>query len=208
MDQDEAGRRIAELEDELKRRDRRIEELKADLDESRALVHRMSEHVEDRSGIIDAWIEGFEMVLSDDGEWTTSPFLKYHDEIVDKYGKLLRKWNKFVPEYNAAILKRNVGRPLAASEAQQADVLKRHKRGESLRSIADDMSLGLRTVRTIVDRADGVDRTTAKHLARIKPEDMAAWKSRKRTRDALPRRVNALLKDKADLLKEAKGLGG
>ena len=51
MDQDEAERRIAELEDELKARDRRIEELKREVDEGRDLVRRMEEHVEDRNGI-------------------------------------------------------------------------------------------------------------------------------------------------------------
>ena len=197
--------RIAELEDELKQRDRRIEELKREVDEARDLIRRMEEHIEDRSGIIDSWVEAFEMVSHDDG-WSWEPFIDRYDDTVNKYNALLRKWNKFVPEYNATILKRNVGRPLAASGAQQADVLKRRKRGESLRHIAEETNLGLNTVRTIIDKKDGVDRTTGKHLERVAPESMAAWKARKRTRDALPRRVNALLKDKRDLLKEAKGL--
>jgi hypothetical protein len=76
--------RIADLEDALKQRDRRIVELKHDLDE-------------------------------------------------------------------ATVRPRNVGRPLAASEAQCATVLKLHKAGTSLRAIAEETSLGLRTVRTIVD---------------------------------------------------------
>lgn len=90
--------RVAELEDELKQRDRRIEKLKHELDEARDLVRR-----------------------------------------------------------------------------------KRRKRGESLQHIADETSLGMQTVRTIIGKANGTDRTTGKHLARIKPEDMAAWRARKRT---------------------------
>ena len=211
MDQDEAERRIAELEDEFKARDRRIEELKREVDEGRDLVRRMEEHVEDRNGIIDSWIEGFEMVLSDDGEWSFSPFMDRHNDMLEKYCALLRKWNRFVPEFNAAIFKRNVGRPLDASDAQRAHVLKLRGQGRSLRGIADDLNLSLSTVRTVLGQYSqgkdrGKDRTTRKHLQRIKPEDMTTWKARKRTRDALPRRVNALLKDKSDLLKEAKGL--
>ena len=200
-----AADRIAELEDELKQRDRRIDELKRELDDARDLIRRLEEHVEDRSGIIDGWVEAFEMVLEGD-EWSWGPFIDRHNETVGKYAALVRKWNKFVPEYNAAVLKRNVGRPLAASEAQQADVLRRRKRGESLQYIADETNLTMRTVRTVIEKANGTDRTTGKHLERVAPENMAAWKARKRTRDALPRRVNALLNDKRELLKEAKGL--
>ena len=39
-------------------------------------------------------------------------------------------WNRFVPDYNAIVAPRNVGRPLAASEAQVATVLKLHKAGK------------------------------------------------------------------------------
>ena len=147
------------------------------------------------------------MVLDDDdGKWTWDPSIKDYNVYTDKYLALLRDWNRFVSEYNAVVQPRPVGRPLEASEAQQVDVLKRRKRGESLQHIADETSLGMQTVRTIIGKANGTDRTTGKHLARIKPEDMAAWRARKRTRDALPRRLNAHLKDKAELLKEAKGL--
>ena len=194
--------RVAELEDELKQRDRRIADIKRELDESRDLVRRMEEHVEDRGGLFDSWIEAFGMIMTDDGGWTWGPFIDRHNELVDDYNKLLRDWRKWARAY----FPNPIGRPLQASEAQCADVLQRRKRGESLQAIADETNLGMRTVRTIIERDRGTDRTTGKHLARVKPEDMAAWKARKRTRDALPRRVNALLKDKAELLKEAKGL--
>jgi hypothetical protein len=68
------------------------------------------------------------------------------------------------PDYNADVLKRNAGRPLAASEAQVEEVLKLR----SLRGIAEDTSLGLPIVRTIIDKGDSRDRTSIKHLQRIR----------------------------------------
>ena len=128
--------------------------------------------------------------------------------MVDKHNALVREWNRFVPEYNAMVRPRNVGRPLAASDAQVAEVLKLHKAGGSLRGIAEDTSLGLATVRTIVSQKDGTDRTTVKHLERIAPDRAAAarWRARKRTRDALPKRINETLAKGRELVKEAKGL--
>jgi hypothetical protein len=78
----------------------------------------------------------------------------------------------------------------------------------SLRAIAEETSLTLRTVRTIIGRAQGTDRTTMKHLARIDPDRAraASWKARKRTRDALPKQINESLKTGRELIKAAKGL--
>jgi hypothetical protein len=103
---------------------------------------------------------------------------------------------------------RNVGRPLAASEAQRAAVLKLRKAGKSLRVIAEETSLGLRTVCTIVDQGNGTDRTTVKHLARIDPDRKleASWRARKRVRDSLPKRIGETLERGRALVKEAKGL--
>ena len=55
-----------------------------------------------------------------------------------------------------------VGRPLQASEAQCEHVRKLRKVGKSLRWIAEETSLTLSTVRTIVSKADGTDRTSQK----------------------------------------------
>ena len=49
-------------------------------------------------------------------------------------------------------------------------MLRRRKAGQSLRDIADDTTLSQRTVRTIVDKADGVDRATLARLERIAPD--------------------------------------
>ena len=60
--------RIGALEDELKHRDKRITELKAELDEARALVADMEEHVRECSEITESWIEAFQMRRTDDGK--------------------------------------------------------------------------------------------------------------------------------------------
>ena len=88
-------------------------------------------------------------------------------------------------------------------------MLKLRKRGVSLRAIAEETSLGLPTVRTIVDKRDGCDRTTVKHLERIDPDRKleASWRARKRTRDRLPKRINETLARGRELVKQAKGLG-
>jgi hypothetical protein len=78
----------------------------------------------------------------------------------------------------------------------------------SLRGITDETSLGLNTVRTIVDQRDGRDRTSLKHLERIRLDvgEERAWQSRKRTRKELPRRIDASQKQGTELQQEAKGL--
>ncbi len=103
---------------------------------------------------------------------------------------------------------RSVGRPLAASDAQRQTVLKLRKVGKSLRAITDETNLGLNTVRTIVDQRSQRDRTSVKYLKRIRRDmgEERIWQSRKHARRALPRRVDALQKQSAELHKEAKGL--
>jgi hypothetical protein len=73
----------------------------------------------------------------------------------------------------------------------------------------DETRLGLRTAPTIVDGKAGRDRTTMKHLERITPDrrEVLEWRSRKRVRDGLPKRINETLKAGKALVKAAKGLG-
>jgi hypothetical protein len=197
-----------ELRDELKTRDRRIEELRQEIDELRDLVHRMREHAEDYNSTMERWTETFEMVQTESGGWTWGPFWDKHNELVDDYNDLVRRWNKYLPLIHGRT--QPVGRPLAASEAQVAEVLRRHKAGRSLRGIADDTSLGLNTVRTIVSKKNGTDRTTKKHrdrVERIELDRAQRWKRQKRTGDALPRQVQRLIEEGQALIKEAKGLG-
>jgi hypothetical protein len=206
------------LEDKLKRAEERIKELKADLDEANKLVEEEREFVEDADAMIEQWIGAFDMVLDDNGSWTwpEDEEVKFLNEGWDRYQELQRKWNKFVPEYNGMIYRlsgrmREIGRPLAASEAQCAAVLRLREAGGSLRGIAKETGLGLRTVRTIIGRKDGTDRTSKQtNMLRRRELDkarIAAWRARRRARAALPKRINTTLQTGENLIKAAKGLG-
>jgi hypothetical protein len=137
--------------DELRHRDQRIVELKQEIDELRDLNRRLGEHAEDYDATLESWQEAFGMMLNENGQWTWEPFWKENWELVDKYNDLVKRWNRNVADFNV----QDVGRPLAASEAQVAAVTKLHKAGKSLRAIVDETSLSLRTVRTIVGRKQG-----------------------------------------------------
>jgi hypothetical protein len=207
MDQEQ---RIAELEDDLKDKERRIMELTAERDAEREAVSKMREYTEDAHAMVDQWIAAFDMELADNGKWSWGTWVRERDDLNDELLALHKKWNKFTVEYNGRIakLKRNFGRPLAASDDQKANVLKRRRSGQSLRSIADETGLSFQTVRTIIDKADGVDRATLARLQRIAPDKLKEAKERinKRTRAALPGRITAMHKRAKDLLKTVKGL--
>ena len=202
------ARTKAELEDDLKERDRRLADLRRELDEARDLIQRQDEQLQDTEALIENWKEAFDMTLGDDGLWQLPEFVATANQYHDKYVALLKDWNKLVPRYNATIIKRNVGRPLAASDAQVATVRKLRAEGQSLRAIAEETNLGLKTVCTIIDKGAGIDRTTIKHLKRIDPDRAAErlWQARRRSRDALPKRIAATEKANAELRLEAKGL--
>lgn len=101
-------------------------------------------------------------------------------------------------------------------------MLKLRAAGTSLRDIADETSLGLNTVRTIIGKRDGTDRTTLRYRTRVRgleaPEERQQrdpdarekaiqFKRQKRTGDALPKRVQRAAEEGRALIKEAKGLG-
>jgi hypothetical protein len=202
-------KRIGELEDALKDRERRIEELREERDRQAQLITALREQIEECNGQIDRWIEAFNMVLDDDGKWQWAEgLIQERDKWLNEYQGLRSKWNKFVGEYNATVAPRNMGRPLQASEAQRLKVLARRKAGEPIRSIAENMELSVRTVRTIIDKKDGVDRATLARLQRIAPDKVAEARARRSIKEigALPKRINENLKRNAALIKEAKGL--
>jgi hypothetical protein len=202
--------RILELEDGLKEAERRLAETRAERDEARELVQRMEEHVADADATIEQWKQAFDMELDDAGLWAFSDNLaKRYDSLLDEHNAIIRRWNKFVPKYNAAIAPKEIGRPLDASPAQCARVHKLRKAGTSLRAIADEMNLGLQTVRTILGRQTRTDRTSINRLQKYDPDNavLNAAKARKRTRDVLPKRISEVLHQGGALLKEAKGLG-
>ena len=204
----------SKLEDDLKTarrdiklKDERIEELRREVDDTRELLREMEEHVSDRDAYLEGWISAFGMVLNDKDEWTWDNFVQAYRKNIDDYEDLRADYNKLVGRFNRNIARvQPVGRPLAASEAQESVVLKRHKAGKSLRDIADETSLGLRTVRTIIGRANGSDRTTAQRRLRLDPEAKpASLLAQKRSIDSLPKRATTLLNDGKELLKAAKG---
>lgn len=203
--------RIGQLEDELKAAEQRTADMKAERDEAHELVERARQHVEDSSSTIQSWIEAFNMQLDDDGKygWQDGGPVEQYDRLLDVHNDLAKRWNKIVGEYNAIVAPKDVGRPLAASEAQCAQVLKLRNDGIPLRLIVDETSLGLQTVRTIIGRKDRTDRTSVKRIERlgIDKTELIRAKARKRSRDALPKRINEMLEQGAELIAEAKGLG-
>jgi hypothetical protein len=140
---------IAQLRD-------RIIELLGELDKERNLIAIMREHIEraheqvERSNqTIKQWIESFEMTLTDKG-WS------WKDDLI------VRKWNRYIGPFEA---RQAVGRPLRASEAQQARVRKLRKAGHTLREIANETNLSFQTIRTIIGQKGGVGRTDKKRTS-------------------------------------------
>ena len=206
---DEDKRRIGELEDEIKSAKARIDELRIERDRQAELIKAQAAQMDELVDQTHRWIEAFEMVQDEDGDWCWAEGLAQdRDKWFGKFAELRAKWNRFVSHYNATVRPRNMGRPLAASEAQCADVLKRRKRGESLRGIAEATNLTLQTVRTIIGKKNGTDRATLKRLERIAPDKFVEARTRRAIKDieALPATINENLKLAADLRKEAKGL--
>lgn len=201
--------RVTELEDEVKLLKRQLDDARAERDDALATIGEQNEWLEDQRSVLDQWIAAFDMVQNDKGEWSFGEWVRQRDELTDKYFAQIADWNKFVGQYNAVVAPkwRNIGRPLAASDAQKARVLGLRKEGESLQSIADETNLSLRTVRTIVDKADGVDRTTLARLEKIAPEKIKEKLERanRKSRKYLPARINALIAEADSLKKKARG---
>jgi len=198
------------LRDLLRHRDQARAELRSELDEANDILRRFDEYVEDYNGTLESWRQTFDMVMTDDGAWTWDPFWDKHNQLIDQYNDLVKRWNRNLTAFNDN--QRDVGRPLAASEAQVAEVIELHDWHYSLREIVDQTSLGLQTVRTIVGRHHGRDRTSKKRRANaekieINKFERAHWKTQKRTGDALPKRVQAVIETGQALVTEAKGLG-
>jgi uncharacterized coiled-coil protein SlyX len=201
--------RIAELEDALGEKERRLQELKADLDKASDLVQRQDAHIRDCAETIEAVKAAFEMTLRDDGVWVWNEAVVAGEKWHDRYIDLVHKWNRNVADFNATMVRRrNVGRPLAATDAQRQAVIKLRAAGKSLRAVATQTSLGLTTVRTILDQRERRDRDSMKHFERIRQDTVEerTWQSQKRTRRALPGRIDILRRQGDELRKEAKAL--
>ena len=191
----------------------RLDQTRAEKDEALALVDEVRESLSEYRDIQESWKDVFDMTPDDRGVWMfdnqADLFSKY-DKLLTDYNKLIRDWNKFVPRYNATINPKDAGRPLAASEAQVANVKKHRKAGLSLRATAKETGLSLRTVRTILDNDEGKGRTAERkgELRRLEFGRLraAAFRAKKRNFDALPKQI-AQWEKSADLLeKAARGL--
>ena len=204
--------RVEELEADLRYRDEQIKELREERRSAVDLVDEMREHVDDSNALIDSWIEVFRMEQNDDGAWVYKPSAAVEDfnALFEKHEKMVRQWNRFVGDYNSTVAPRGLGRPLEASEAQVKNVRRLRKGKNSLRAIAAQTGLGLRTVRTIVDKDAGTGRIGKQtNLLRKREVDrlrVAEYRARKRTRDQLPKRITETRKHGEELAKAAKGL--
>jgi hypothetical protein len=204
--QTDFGQTIMDLKRELKFKDKRIEELKLELDGQRALVHEMEEHVKERDEYLENFIQVFGLVLNDNNEWTNGEANQKHDELVDKYHDLITRYNKLVRRFNNNIATVSpVGRPMVTSEAQQAQILKYHKAGKPSRWIAESMNLSRGAVMTVVGKYDGTDRTTQQRRLKLGLEPKVKdW--RIASRKQLPKAATKDFEKGRKLLKEAKGL--
>lgn len=216
MKKDELEIRVEDLESDLRDRDEQVKALREELDAAMGLVDEMRDHTEASNEMIDNWIEVFQMEQAGESSWKFDSgqhkLWAAHKELNEKYQKLLREWNRFVPDYNRTVRQRYRGRPLEASPAQVDKVLKLRKTHASLRTIAAQTGLGVRTVRTITEKEKGTDRTSKRTNALRKREidrlRMASWRTRKREYDNLPKKISQTRKRGDELVKAAKGLGG
>jgi hypothetical protein len=201
--------RIAALEDAVKDKDRRIADLRQEINEQNELITELREHIEADDDVTRRWIDTFGLAPGKEpGTLTIAPWIDEALALRKKYNDLIRRFNKLVDFVHARVLPQPMGRPLAASKDQRRRVLVLHKSGKSLRWIADEMNLGLQTVRTVVDKADRVDRTTTSHIERMQLDLRTEkdWRRQEKDMRSLPGRIAAHLESSADLLKQAKGL--
>ncbi len=204
------------LRENLRHVRRRLAEREHDLAAADALVTETRQSTEKQGELFARWIEVFDMELDTDGKWIfdrdqTELWTKY-DELLDRNLKLLRDWNRFVPKYNATFADerppRGKGRPRAASEAQQAEVIKLRQQGLSYGAIVDATGLSAKTVRTITTAPIKAAEERQKLKRQILNKEAAArYRARLRGRALLETEINDSAKRQAALIKAAKGLG-
>jgi hypothetical protein len=209
-----AERTREELEGALDLAEHRIRELRKEIDDQRDTITKMRENVEDLLALNHDWAEVFDMPLSEDGKrtWSGDLFnqLAQVSRLHDEHEELLRDWNRLVTKWNASGLTEPLppGRPMKASADEQQMVLEHHAAGLSLRAIADETGLSLRSIRTVIGKATGTDRSTKREAKlrtrRLKAERQRAWRQRRASIEALPRRLNEALETGAELVKLAK----
>jgi hypothetical protein len=203
---DKLNQRIADLERETRFKDDRIRELKDEIDRNRQVCAGLEEHLQERDEYLETFITAFGLTLDDDGKWGNGEFIRAHSDLVDRFNDLVDRYNKLVRDFNHyAVRPQPVGRPIAASETQQKQIIKHHKAGKSSRWIAEEMTLSRRTVTTVTEKHDGAGRTGNAHRQRLGLEPKRKdWRPASIKR--LPRRATEHFEKGRELLKEAKGL--
>jgi cell fate (sporulation/competence/biofilm development) regulator YmcA (YheA/YmcA/DUF963 family) len=201
--------RIAELEGALKDAKRRSDDLRKEINDQNALITDLRESVEDLRETVQSFKDAFDLARgTEPGTVSNGPLVDRFNEAVKDYNQLLDRFNSLVRFCRARVWPQPMGRPLGASKDQRQRILAHRKAGKSLRWIAEEMNLGLQTVRTVIDKKDGVDRTTLDRWQRIAP-DMRQRRDRlRREKDVgvLRKRIPRLLEESAELIKRAKGL--
>ena len=150
----------------------------------------MHEEVEQQGELRERWVEVFDMQMNEDGNWLfdgeQTELWEKHEELLDEFDKLVREWNRFVPKYNAVVAERPLrgrGRPHAASETQEAEVLRLKNGGASYGVIVAVTGLSAKTVRTIVTAPQKAERERRKLKKRILNREAAArYRARMRGR--------------------------
>jgi hypothetical protein len=196
---------IADLKRELELKDRRIAELKDEVDGLRDLVRRLEEQAQESDEYLENFVMAFGLVMNDAGKWTNSEALKEEREFHEQHADLVRRYNKLVGIHNRHIADiQPVGRPVAADEEEQEEILWRHKRGESARSIAEEMELSRRTVTTVINKSDGTDRSMNQRRQKLGVEPRHRdW--RIAAREGMAKRTDADFEKSRELRREAKG---
>jgi hypothetical protein len=200
------GHDVEQLEAELRLCKERLAELRAEHDKALALTTELREHLEDVAAHRESWVEALRLVRNTDGDYIRDDkdnVFAWYAELQVERDKLLRDWNKFVGRYNSTVSPRPRGRPLDASEAQVADVLKRHKAGESLRKIVAATALSFSTVRTIVA---GKDRSRELRRREFDKHRAREFRARKRLYGNAPKQMTEERETSERLIKAAKGL--
>jgi hypothetical protein len=206
---DKRDQRVAELEDALKDAKRGNDDLRREINDQNSLITELREEIEDLRDTLARFKDTFDLVPdTEPGTVTNAPLIDRLNVAQARNYDLVEKYNKLLRITRARVLPRPYGRPLAASEAQRQRIQAHRKAGRSLRWIAEEMNLGLQTVRTVIDKKDRVDRTTLDRWERIAPEMRQERDRRRREKDvkALRRSIPVHLEHSAELIKRAKGL--
>src|SRR5258706_13503533 len=109
---DERDQKIVDLERELQFRDRRINDLKNEIDGLRQAVREMEDWVTERDAYLEQFITTFGLELDNDGHYRNGDFIQGHQRLADDYNALVGRHNKLVRCFNANIVGvQPMGRP-------------------------------------------------------------------------------------------------